>query len=165
MAEASRRAARRPEQGGRPNAGFVVAAAEALPPELAGRVDALTTRFPWGSLLRGVLARDDRIAANIAGLLAPDAELAALLAPAPRDVLRDLPTVTALLEPSCTDDLRRRWADHGLHLAEAREATMHEIDAAESSWAKRLRAGRDLGRPVARLVVRPAGGTSSRGRA
>jgi 16S rRNA (adenine(1408)-N(1))-methyltransferase len=36
MAEASRRAARKPAHGGLPNALFMMAAAEALPPELAG---------------------------------------------------------------------------------------------------------------------------------
>jgi 16S rRNA (adenine(1408)-N(1))-methyltransferase len=163
MSESSRRAAKRPEKGGRPNARFLVAAAEALPPELTGRVATVRIAFPWGSVLRGMLARDDRVAAGIASLLAPDAELAALLAPAERDVLRDLPTVTALLQPPCLDDLRCRWAAYGLELVEAREATVAEIDAARSSWAQRLRAGRDPDRPVARLVLRRPGGAFQKG--
>lgn len=163
MAESSRRAAKRTEKGGQPNARFVVAAAEALPPDLTGRVATVTIAFPWGSLLRGTLARDERVAAGIAAVLAPDAELAALLAPAKRDVLRDLPTVTALLQPPCLDDLRCRWAAYGLELIEARLATLPEIDAAPSSWARRLRAGRDPERPVARLVLRRPGGAFQNG--
>jgi 16S rRNA (adenine(1408)-N(1))-methyltransferase len=163
MAESSRRAACRPEKGGSPNARFVVAAAEALPAELSGRVANLSVRFPWGSLLRGILARDDRVATGIAGLLAPDGECAALLAPAERDVLRDLPTVSTLLEPLCIDDLRLRWTAHGLGLVEARRATLAEIDASGSTWAKRLRAGHDPRRPVARLVLRRPGGTFEQG--
>jgi 16S rRNA (adenine(1408)-N(1))-methyltransferase len=163
MVEASRRAAPDGSRGGVPNARFVVAAAEDPPRELAGGVERLTIHFPWGSLLRGLLARDDRAAAGIAGLLAPDGELAALLAPAPRDVLRDLPYVATLLEPPCIDDLRRRWSAHGLELVEARTATLAEVDASRSSWARRLRAGRDPERPVARLAFRTAGGTFRRG--
>jgi 16S rRNA (adenine(1408)-N(1))-methyltransferase len=165
MAEASRRAARSPAKGGLPNARFVVAAAEVPPRDLVRRVDRLTIHFPWGSLLRGVLARDEAVASGIAALLMTDGELAALLAPAGRDVLRDLPTVTTLLEPLCTDDLRRRWAGHGLQLVEARAAAVDEVDEARSTWARRLRAGRDPERPVARLLFRPADGASGRGRA
>jgi 16S rRNA (adenine(1408)-N(1))-methyltransferase len=46
MAEASRRAAANPRRGGRPNALFVVAGAEALPPELDGAAEWLTAWFP-----------------------------------------------------------------------------------------------------------------------
>jgi 16S rRNA (adenine(1408)-N(1))-methyltransferase len=163
MAGSSRRAAKPSRKGGLPNARFVVGAAETPPAELIGRVERLTIGFPWGSLLRGVLARDDRVAAGIADLLAPDGECAALLALAERDVLRDLPTVTELLQPSCIDDLRRRWAVRGVEVTSVQGATIAEVDAAQSSWARRLRAGRDPDRPVARLVLRRAGGTISKG--
>jgi hypothetical protein len=56
MADASRRAARPVKRGGLPNALFVVAAAENLPSELGGWAEAVTVHFPWGSLLRGLLA-------------------------------------------------------------------------------------------------------------
>ena len=71
MAEASRRAARPARRGGLPNALFVVAAAEAPPPELHGLADLVTITLPWGSLLRGALALDDAVAAGIARLVAP----------------------------------------------------------------------------------------------
>jgi Methyltransferase domain len=64
MAEASWRAARRSERGGLPNAVFVVAAAEALPPELDGVADLVTIQFPWGSLLKGLLDADPRVMAG-----------------------------------------------------------------------------------------------------
>ena len=64
MAEASRRAARPARRGGLPNALFVVAAAEALPPELDGVADVVTIQLPWGSLLRGALALDEDVAAR-----------------------------------------------------------------------------------------------------
>jgi 16S rRNA (adenine(1408)-N(1))-methyltransferase len=46
MVEAARRAAGRASRGGLPNALFVVAAVEALPPELDGVADLVTAHFP-----------------------------------------------------------------------------------------------------------------------
>jgi 16S rRNA (adenine(1408)-N(1))-methyltransferase len=46
MAEAARRAAAKPSRGGLPNALFVVAAVEALPPELTGLAYLVTCHFP-----------------------------------------------------------------------------------------------------------------------
>ena len=64
MAESSLRAARSPVKGGVPNVLFAVAAAERPPAELCGRVDEVSILFPWGSLLRGVLALDPAAAAS-----------------------------------------------------------------------------------------------------
>jgi hypothetical protein len=66
MAESSRRAARARIS----NVLFVVAAAEAIPPELRGVAARVTVQFPWASLLRGCLGLDDAVAAGIASLLA-----------------------------------------------------------------------------------------------
>ena len=71
MIESSRRAAKPEQKGGRPNALFVVAAAETPPPELARLADEVTITLPWGSLLDGVLGHDDRVAAGVASLVAP----------------------------------------------------------------------------------------------
>ena len=159
MADASRRAARRRDKGGLPNARFVVAAAEALPPELGGRVDQLTIQFPWGSLLRGTLALDDAVATGIARLLAEGASATALVAPSPRDGLADVPPPAVLIRTACLAELRARWRRQGLEVVEVTEATVHEVDATRSTWARRLRAARDPARPVARVVLhRPRGG-------
>ncbi len=64
MAEASRRAAGPARRGGVSNALFVVASAEALPPELDGVADLVTIHLPWGSLLRGALALDEAVASR-----------------------------------------------------------------------------------------------------
>jgi 16S rRNA (adenine(1408)-N(1))-methyltransferase len=132
---------------------FVVASAEALPGDLAGRVDELTIQFPWASLLRGALALDDAVAAGIAGLLAPEGRLTALVAPPARDGLRGLPTTAELLD-GAAPALGSRWRAHGLSLAGVREATPAEVAESGSSWAKRLLAGGD--RRVARLTLRRA---------
>src|SRR4029453_7667927 len=65
MAETSRRAARRAAV---PNVLFLVASAEAPPSELLGLADEVRILFPWGSLLRGLLGHDERVARGIAAL-------------------------------------------------------------------------------------------------
>jgi 16S rRNA (adenine(1408)-N(1))-methyltransferase len=151
MAGASRRAAAATRKGGLPNAVFVVAGAEALPPELDGIADRVTVHLPWGSLLRGSLALDRAVAAGIAGLVAPGGRVEILLAPAERDRLAEGADVAKRLADSLAED----WAGFGLRLLEARPATEEEIRASASTWARRLRlrAG-DAERPVHRLVLR-----------
>lgn len=138
MAEASHRAARAPGRGGLPNALFVVAAVESVPADLRGLADLVTVRFPWASLLRGCLGADAVVADGIAALCAPGGDLELLLAPAPRDGLAGLPT-----EPSeIVVAARRAFAPRGHRLVAAREATVADVTASGSTWAKRLLAGR-----------------------
>lgn len=134
MAGASRRAAHRPAHGGLPNAGFVVAAAEALPPELDGIADLVTVRFPWGSLLRGCVGGDARIAAVIAALVAPSGSVELLLAPAARDGLPGIPLGT----DAVVDAVRCTFESTGLGLEVGRAATPDEVRASDSTWARRL---------------------------
>jgi 16S rRNA (adenine(1408)-N(1))-methyltransferase len=131
---------------------FVVASAEAVPPDLAGRVDELTIQFPWASLLRGTLALDGPAAAGIAALLAPAGRVVALVAPAAKDRLgAGMPTAADLLD-GAGPALAARWAAHGLTVDRLRTATAGEIATSGSSWAKRLLAG-GAHRPVAHLAL------------
>lgn len=68
--EQLRAAARRPP----PNALFVIAGAEALPPELDGAATMLTVNFPWGSLLGGLLA-GNTVVGGLARLTRPGAQV------------------------------------------------------------------------------------------
>jgi 16S rRNA (adenine(1408)-N(1))-methyltransferase len=136
MAEASRRAARPPRKGGLPNAFFAVAAAEALPPELDGRADAVTIHFPWGSLLRGVLGAEPWLAAALRRVTKPGAPITALVSVTPRDALADLPALDAA--SACA--LTAAWSALGFP-AHAAPATPADLAASHSTWAKRLGAG------------------------
>jgi len=100
----------------------------------------MTINFPWASLLRGVLGHDDEVLAGVARLLAPGAYATALVSVLPRDGVPAIPEAPALAGA---------YARHGLRVAEARPATPAEVAASGSSWAKRLRAGRE--RPVTLL--------------
>ncbi|MFL5751461.1 MAG: hypothetical protein ACJ767_12680 [Chloroflexota bacterium] len=154
MADASRRASRSVSKGGVANAVFVVGSAERPAAELEGVADELTVNFPWGSLLRGVLALDGAAAAaaGIASLLAPDGTATAILSIEERDRL-DLPSLDA---PGQCEQLRERWRRYGLALCQLRPATATEIDATGSTWARRLRAGRE--RAAWRLELRRTDG-------
>ena len=100
----------------------------------------MTINFPWASLLRGVLGHDDVVLAGVARLLASGASASALVSVLPRDGVPAIPEAAVLA---------RAYERHGLHLAAARPATAAEVAASGSSWAKRLRAGRE--RPVTLL--------------
>lgn len=124
------------------NALFVVAAAEALPQELAGAVATITVSFPWGSLLRGLVGPSPSVLDGIAGILAPGGTLTALLSIAERDG-------GAPLRQSSID--RAAYARSGLRVTDWRVAAAAEVAASDSSWGKRLRA--QGSREVWRLTV------------
>ncbi len=157
MAEASRRAARAAAKGGLANAVFAVAAAEAPPAELCGIADVITVVLPWGSLLRGVLGRDEAVMAGIADLLRPCGRVEALVAPSDRDGIA-WPVArreASRLRRSDTDGLEAAWARHGLALAAVEAVTPDDLDATPSTWARRLRlgSGADGGRAAWRLIL------------
>lgn len=154
MAEASRRAAQPPGKGGLPNALFVVASAEAPPPELRGIAGRVTVNLPWGSLLRGALALDPHAAAGIAALLKEGGTAQLLVAPNARDRLAADIDVEARLAGGA---LAADWRTHGLALVEAREATPAELATLRTTWARRLQLGTTADRRAWRLVLRREG--------
>ena len=131
MAEASRRAARPIRRGGLPNAHFIVAAIESLPPELAGVGDLVTVHFPWGSLLRGATGADPQVAERLAILVAAGGRLRLLLSGAPSDARRGVSEI----DPSHVVATFERL---GLEDVEVRSATVADAHAARSSWGRRL---------------------------
>ena len=137
MVEASRKAARRPERGGLPNALFVAAAAEALPRELDGLADLVTVHFPWGSLLRGLLAADPAVMAGLAQVMAPGAGLSVLVSSTGRDRGAGVGTITE----RALAGLATGYGRHGLAVTGLRPATAADVAASRSTWGKRLGAG------------------------
>jgi 16S rRNA (adenine(1408)-N(1))-methyltransferase len=141
MREVSHRASRKPARGGRPNALFVVAAAEALPEELEGLADTLVINFPWGSLLSALVVPDPAVLAGLRRLTRPGAELVVLLN---QSVLDDRPYAERLGLPPLTDErfeevLRPAYLAAGFSV---REQKMLEGDAPhQTSWGQHLTLG------------------------
>jgi 16S rRNA (adenine(1408)-N(1))-methyltransferase len=134
MRDASRRSARAQARGGLSNAMFVVAAAEALPPELAGRADLVHVTLPWGSLLRGVAHPESWAVDALRGLLRPRGHVRMLLSIADRDRRSGM-------QPFRDDDaqaLATRYRDRGWRALDVRPATRDDVAATGSAWAKRL---------------------------
>jgi 16S rRNA (adenine(1408)-N(1))-methyltransferase len=160
MAEASRRAGRRPERGGLPNALFVVAAAEALPPELDGLADLVTVHFPWGSLLRGLLKADPAVMAGVVRVMRPGAALSILVSSTARDAAAGV----APIGERTLADLAADYGGHGLAVTRVRPATPADVAATRSSWGRRLGAG--ARRPAWLLeAARLPGGSAELGQA
>ena len=84
-AEASRRVARRAGSGDDRRTSVRGRRRRGLPAGLTGLADLVTVRFPWGSLLRGVLGVDTGVAASIARLVAPGGHLELTLSLVERD--------------------------------------------------------------------------------
>jgi 16S rRNA (adenine(1408)-N(1))-methyltransferase len=149
MAEASRRAARPPRKGGLPNAAFILAAAESPPAALECIAELVTVRFPWGSLLRGVVGADGAVAAGVARLVAPGGVLELLLAPAERDGLDGVPTSAEELARGATS----AFGQHGFAVDSEDVPPAQEVAATGSTWARRLGPARVTtpDRPVVRI--------------
>ncbi len=146
MAEASRRAHR----DGPANTLFLALGAAALADAaaLGGRVDLVTVTMPWGSLLRGVLGLDDgAVLAGIAAILAPTGRLEILASVVPTDGVADLRALDDEHEPA----VRAAWRTAGLRLETMGPASIEDVRATGSSWARRLGAGHGS-RPVWRLT-------------
>jgi len=159
MAETFRRAARAPAKGGRPNLLFVAAAAESLPPELLGLADEVRILFPWGSLLRGVLGVDERVARGIASLVRAGGRVSAIVSITPRDGL-----ATASLDPVGIAGLADPARGTSLRLTAARPVDPEDVRATHSTWGRRLLGGA-ADRPVWRLdFVTEASATETDGR-
>src|SRR6266540_3313484 len=127
-------AGRRPRRGGRPNALFVAAAAEALPPELDGLADLVTVHFPWGSLLRGLLGADPGVVGGIARVMRPGAQLDLLVSVTDRDHGAG----ASPLEAEAIAALAPAYRRLGLELDRPRLATPGEVTATRSTWGRRL---------------------------
>lgn len=146
MTETSRRAARATARGGRANLLFVVAAAETPPAELIGLADEIRILFPWGSLLRGVLGRDERVARGIGALLRPGARVTATVSVTPADGVGGV----GALELATLVDVAAGLRTAGLHLTGSHRVDRDEVRATRSTWGRRL-LGTAGDRPVWRL--------------
>jgi 16S rRNA (adenine(1408)-N(1))-methyltransferase len=101
---------------------------------LASVADEVTVHFPWGSLLRGALAEDERVLEAICRLPRPGGVLTVMLSVTARDG-------RAPLDDGDFARVRRAYRSRGLVLAGHRAVTRADVDDAASSWGKRLDVG------------------------
>ena len=116
----------------------MAAGVEVLPAGLEGLADLVTVRFPWGSLLRGVLGLDVGVAASVARLVAPGGRLEITLSLVARDRRE---TAGHAFGAADIERMTATFATLGLTRTGARELSAVEVAAIPSTWARRLRAG------------------------
>ena len=131
---------RKPAKGGAPNALFIQAAVEDLPPELDGVADELHVHFPWGSLLRAVATGDAVVLRNLRRICAAGGLLEVVLG---LDPARDQSEIERLgLAPLTLEyidqTLAPQYAAAGFEIAERGIIPASEWPEFNTSWAKRL---------------------------
>ena len=128
LSHAARRAVRHPQ----PNLVLLREPLESVP--LESFADEVTIHFPWGSLLRGALAEDDRVFDAICRLPQRGGALTLLVSLTARDGRAPLTTVDVAR-------MSRAYRARGLALVEHRPIAPADVDAAHSTWGKRLSVG------------------------
>lgn len=94
----------------------------------------MTVHFPWGSLLRGALADDERVFDAICRLARPGGALTLLFSVTPRDG-------RAPLGSGDVSRVTRAYLSRGFVPVESRAVLRADVHAARSSWGKRLDVG------------------------
>jgi 16S rRNA (adenine(1408)-N(1))-methyltransferase len=142
MRATAHRAARKPAKGGVPNALFVWASAEDLPPELT-QLTEIHILMPWGSLLRALVEPDETMLRRVAKRCRPGA---AFLITVNLHAWRPpVPEVGATPEPtpgSAAELLATAYARAGWRLDSAYYPSAAEIAELGTSWTKRLGSSR-----------------------
>ncbi|MCL2003830.1 MAG: hypothetical protein FWG72_07505 [Oscillospiraceae bacterium] len=135
MAENAAKAARQKL----PNALFVAASAERMPPELSGIADAVTVCLPWGSLRDGIVKASPDV---LGGLRNPGKPGAALTVWVGYDELREAAEIKRRGLPRLSEDhffgLAERYKAAGIALQGVTAFGNAGLRDLESDWAKRL---------------------------
>jgi 16S rRNA (adenine(1408)-N(1))-methyltransferase len=139
LAYAARRAARE----SLPNLLLLREPLESIP--LESFADEVTIHFPWGSLLRGALAEDEEVFAAICDLPRRGRTLTLMLSLTARDG-------SARLTDIDISRMLRAYRGRGLALVQRRAIAPADVEAAHSSWGKRLGVGRTRPGELLRFV-------------
>jgi 16S rRNA (adenine(1408)-N(1))-methyltransferase len=155
---------RKPAKGGLPNALFIQASVESLPPELDGVADEVHIHFPWGSLLRAVALGEEFVLRNLRRICAPCAWIEIVIALDPE---RDGSEIARLGLESLSPEFFRtrlipRYHSAGFDSIECGEVSAAEWPHLPTSWAQRL-AG-SAARPLSYLIARAADTRTERSR-
>ncbi|MCI0349574.1 MAG: hypothetical protein L0Z53_09140 [Acidobacteriales bacterium] len=152
LLEIAWRAARKPARGGIANLLCIAEPFDVLARELGRIAHQVSVILPWGSLLSAVAAPEINSLCSIAELCLPAANIEAVFS---YDCQRDgrAPGLVAVLdERHIEEDLKPLYREAYLPIAAATRIPQRELARYETSWAKRLAAGR--AREVWRIQAR-----------
>lgn len=119
-----------------PNALFIIANAQALPPELTGLADEIIINFPWGSLLESLLTGNSAFFNGLAGICKPTTGLQVCL------------NGGALLEAGWelengAQQVYQMLSATGFRIGQPSQMSINDLRTCPTTWAKRLAFGRD----------------------
>jgi hypothetical protein len=123
---------------------FVLGSAENFPEELFANIDKIYITFPWGSLLEKIIKGDKEFANGLhkllrnQGLLEINLGYSPELEPSETERL-DLPTIN---EKFIREKIIPKYQPYFL-LEEIKEMDREQLDKFDSSWAKKLKHGKD----------------------
>jgi 16S rRNA (adenine(1408)-N(1))-methyltransferase len=143
LEKVSEKIRRKPAKGGLPNALFVQAAVEDLPPELDGVADEVHVHFPWGSLLRAMATGDRGVLQNLRRICSPGALLEVVVGLDPdqdRGEMERLglpPVSLSYIDAT----LVPRYREAGFEVLERGLLSASDWARLQTSWAKRLQGG------------------------
>ncbi len=149
----SMKATRKTAKGGLPNVLFVQAAVENLPEELNETADEIHIHFPWGSLLRAVVAGDETVLQSLRRICAPDCFVEIVIG---IDEERDKSEIERLELPRLSanyleDVLVPKYETAGFEILEKGILSSSDWSKLETSWARKLQAGEN--RKVIYLIL------------
>jgi len=149
----SMKATRKTSKGGLPNVLFVQAAVENLPEELNETADEIHIHFPWGSLLRAVIAGDKNVLQSLRRICAPDCFVEIVIG---IDEERDKSEIERLklprLSPNYLENvLIPKYETAGFEILEKGILSFSDWSKLETSWARKLQGGEN--RQVTYLIL------------
>jgi 16S rRNA (adenine(1408)-N(1))-methyltransferase len=149
----SMKATRKTSKGGLPNVLFVQAAVENLPEELNETADEIHIHFPWGSLLRAVVAGDETVLQSLRRICALECFVEIVIG---IDEERDKSEIERLELPKLSlnyleDALIPKYETAGFEILEKGILSTYDWSKLETSWARKLQAGEN--RQVIYLIL------------
>lgn len=134
---------RKPAKGGAPNALFVQAAVEELPPELDGVADEVHVQFPWGSLLGAVVLGEPVVLQNLRRICSPRARLEVVIGLDPERDRSEMDRLglPPMSLPYIDSALASRYREAGFEVLARGLLPAADWAKLQTTWAKRLRGG------------------------
>ncbi len=139
----SMKATRKIAKGGLPNVLFVQTAVENLPEELNAAANEIHIHFPWGSLLRAVVAGDENVLQNLRRICAPECLLEIVIG---IDAERDKSEIERLGLPRLSSEyleevLIPKYRTAGFEILKSGTLNSSKWSKLETSWARKLQGG------------------------
>lgn len=155
VSEISAKIYKKPQKGGLKNALFVLSGVENLPEELDGVANQVFINFPWSGLLRGIVLGEEETFSPIRRICQKGAIVDIVFgyskeSEGNKTEELHLPVLT---EKYLREEMREKIEKQGFVMEDVQKISQEEIKDFPSSWARRLRFGKERDFYFVRLRV------------